>query len=120
MKNTYLWLAQLVAGILVAVTLSIHMVWMHLDTILGALGIDIKEPTSWTSMLARSREIIWATLYIALLTFGLYHALYGLRNVIFELAKSPIARRVVTWTILTLGILALAWGTYVPIVLLRS
>ncbi len=118
MKNAYLWLAQLVTGILVAVTLGIHMVWMHLDNILSALGIDANEPTSWSSMIQRSRDIVWATLYIALLAFVLYHALYGLRNILFELVQSRGIRRAVTWGILAFGILAFAWGTYVPVILL--
>ncbi len=120
MKNTYLWLAQLVTGILIAVTLGIHMVWMHLDTILSALGIDATEPTSWASMIQRSRDIGWVVLYIFLLAFGLYHALYGLRNIIFESIQSRRIRLVVTWSILAFGILAFAWGTYVPIILLSK
>lgn len=120
MKNTYLWLAQLVTGILIAVTLGIHMVWMHLDTILSALGIDASEPTSWTSVLQRSRDVIWVILYVLLLAFVLYHALYGLRNVISESIQSRSVRLVVTWGILAFGILAFAWGTYVPIILLNK
>lgn len=120
MKNTYLWLAQLVTGILIAVTLGIHMVWMHLDNILNAFGIDAKEPTSWSSMLQRSRDVFWVTLHIALLAFVLYHALYGLRNILFELIQSRRVRQVVTWGILAFGILAFVWGTYVPVILLTK
>lgn len=120
MKNSYLWLAQLVTGILIAVTLGIHMVWMHLDSVLSTLGIDVNEPTSWTSMIQRSHDIVWATLYIALLAFVLYHALYGLRNILFESVQSRSARQAITCGILTFGILAFAWGTYVPIILLTK
>lgn len=120
MRNTYLWLAQLITGILIAVTLGVHMVWMHLDDILSAFGIDAKEPTSWTSVLQRSHDVVWVTLYIALLAFVLYHALYGLRNILFETAHSHRIRQVVTWGILAFGILAFAWGTYVPLTLLNK
>ncbi len=120
MRNTYLWLAQLVTGILIAVTLGIHMVWMHLDTILSALGVDVSEPTSWASVIQRSRDVIWVVLYIVLLAVVLYHALYGLRNVIFESTQSRRIRLVVTWSILAFGILAFAWGSYVPIILLNK
>lgn len=118
MKNTYLWLAQLATGILIAITLGIHMVWMHMDTILSTFGLDAKEPTSWTSVEQRSRDTGWATLYIALLAFGLYHGLYGLRNIVFESVQSHTVRQIVTWSIVAFGILAFAWGTYVPITLL--
>lgn len=120
MKNTLLWLVQLITGVLIAITLGIHMVWMHLDTILGFLGIDVKNPTSWSSMIERSRESIWAGLYIALLAFVLYHALYGLRNVILELVSHAKARLVLNWGIIVFGALAFIWGAYVPIALLSQ
>lgn len=120
MRNTYLWLAQLVTGVLIAVLLSIHVVLMHLDTILSFLGVDIKDPTSWHSMIERSRDTLWAGLYIALLAIILYHALNGLRNIILELTPSATTERIVTWTIIVFGIIAFVWGTYVPLRLLSG
>lgn len=118
MRNTYLWFAQLVTGILIAVLLGIHMVTQHLDAILKFFGIDFTDATAWESMIGRSREAIWASLYIALLAVALYHALNGLRNIILELSPSTRIERIVTWAIVVFGVIAFAWGSYVPIALL--
>lgn len=120
MRNKYLWFMQLVTGILIAVFLGLHMVIMHLDATLGFFGINITDSTSWTSMIERSRQTIWAGIYIALLAFVLYHALYGLRNVILELTPSANTERIVTWIIIAVGIVAFIWGSYVPIALLYA
>ena len=120
MRNTYLWFIQLVTGILIAVLAGIHTVWMHLDAILGFFGVDVGEVTAWQSMIERSREVMWAGIYIALLVVVLYHALNGLRNIILELTPSARTERIVTWTIAAFGIIVFIWSVYVPISLLTK
>ncbi len=117
MRNTYLWLLQLITGILIAVLLGIHMVTIHLDAILGFFGVDAAEPISWGSMISRAGQGVWMGLYIALLAFVLYHALNGLRGIVLELTSSPRIGRAVTSFIIALGIVAFIWGAYVPIAL---
>ncbi len=118
MRNTYLWLVQLITGVLIAVLLGIHMVLMHLDAVLGFFGVNVNDPTAWQSMSGRSREVVWVGLYVALLAVVLYHALNGLRNVILELTPSAKTERIVTWVITASGIIAFIGGVYVPIALL--
>ena len=118
MRNTYLRLLQLVTGVLIAVLLSIHLVIMHVDAILGFFGVDAIEPTSWGAMIDRASQGIWAGLYVALLAFVLCHALSGLRNIILELTPSVKTERIVTGVIIAFGIIAFIGGAYVPVVLL--
>jgi len=118
MRHTYLWLMQLITGVLIAILLGIHMVMQHLEDILRFFGVNLNDPASWQSMIERSREVIWASIYIALLAVVLYHALNGLRNIILELTPSARTERVVTRTIIAFGIIIFAWASYVPIVLL--
>lgn len=118
MRHTYLWLMQLVTGVLIAVLLGIHMVMQHLDKVLVFFGVNLDDPTSWHSMIERSREVTWASIYIALLAVVLYHALNGLRNIILELTPSARTERIVTWTIIAFGIVIFVWASYVPIALL--
>jgi succinate dehydrogenase hydrophobic anchor subunit len=118
MRYTYLWLMQLVTGVLIAVLLGIHMVMQHLKDILRFFGVNLNNPASWQSMIERSRQIIWASIYIALLAVVLYHALYGLRNVILELTPSARTERVVTRVIIAFGIIVFVWASYVLIALL--
>ena len=120
MRTTRLHLLQMLAGIVIAVLLGIHMVILHLDAILGFFGFDATEPTSWQSMIGRASQGIWAGLYIALLAFVLYHALYGLRGIILELTPSVRTERIITRVFIIIGIIAFIWGAYVPVALLSS
>jgi succinate dehydrogenase hydrophobic anchor subunit len=119
-RYTYLWLMQIVTGVFIAVLLGIHMVMQHLEDILLFFGVNLNDPTSWQSMIERSRQAVWAGIYIALLAVVLSHALNGLRNVILELTPSPRAERVITGTIMAFGIVVFLWASYVPIALLYS
>ena len=117
-RYTFLWLWQLITGVLIAVLLGIHMVMQHLDKILLFFGVNLNDTTSWNSMIERSREALWAGIYVVLLAVLLYHGLNGLRNIILELTPSPRTERVVTGVILAVGIIVFIWASYVPIALL--
>ena len=117
MRNTYLWLLQLVTGVLIAVLLGIHIVVMHLGTILSFFGISTTDPTSWQSMIDRAGQGTWAGLYIALLAVGLYHGINGLRGIISEVTKSARTRRIVNWVLIAFGIVIFICSTYVPVAL---
>ncbi len=117
MRTTYLRLLQLVTAVLIAVFLGIHMVRMHLDATLGFFGVEATESTSWASMIDRASRGAWVGLYIALLAVDLYHALFGLRDIILEVTPSVKTERIVTWVIIVLGIIFFIGGTYVPVAL---
>ena len=118
MRTTRLHLLHMLTGVLIAVLLGIHLVILHLDAILGFFGVDATETTSWEAMTGRASQGIWAGLYIALLAFVLYHALYGLRGIILEVTPSVKTERIVTWSFIIIGIIAFGWGAYVPLKLL--
>ena len=120
MKNTYLQFVQMITGVFVAVLLGLHIAVMHLDVILGFFGIKIADVTSWNSMIERARMGLWAGIYIALLSFGLFHALNGLRNVLLETNLSSRSERVVTGFIIAFGVVFLIMGTYVPLALITK
>ena len=118
--RAYLRLVQLITGVLVAVLLGIHIVLLHLDAILAFFGADVAEPTAWASMIERATQGTFVGLYIALLACGLYHAIYGLRNIILEVTPSVKTGRIVTWALIVTGIVIFIWGTYVPVALSAS
>ncbi len=120
MRNTYLQLIHMLAGVLIAVLLGIHMVIMHLDEIMGFFGADVTHPTSWDSMIGRARQGLWAGIYIPLLAFALYHGLNGLRNVLIEVIPSSGGKRAMTWILIIVGIVFLGLGIYAPLVLLSA
>ncbi len=120
MLNAYLWLLQLITGVLIAVLLGIHLVLQHLDDILGFFGVNVANSTSWDSMINRSSQGIFVFLYLALLAVGLYHGINGLRNIILETTSSVKVKNIVTWSFIILGIGVFIWATYVPIALFTS
>jgi succinate dehydrogenase hydrophobic anchor subunit len=110
-----LHLVHMLCGAVIGILLGIHMVVLHFDAILGTA-----EPTGWTSVIERSSQGIWVGVYIALLGLAIYHALYGLRNIILEATTSPKAGPALTWSFTIIGLVAFVWGAYVPIALLAS
>jgi succinate dehydrogenase hydrophobic anchor subunit len=121
MRNARLWFLSIIAAWLIVILLSIHMALLHLNDILTFFGVNnLVEPTSWDSMIERARQGIWVFIYIALLVTTLYHALYGLRNIILERTPSAGIERVVTGIIIVVGVIFLVLGTYVPIALVSS
>lgn len=120
MRTTYLWLVQLVTGVLIAVLLGIHIVIQHLGAILTFFGIKEVDPTSWASMIERASQGIFVALYIALLAVGLYHGINGLRGIILETTSSARTGRIVTCVLIVLGVIFFVGGTYVPVALLSS
>jgi succinate dehydrogenase hydrophobic anchor subunit len=118
MKNTYLQLAQMISGALVAVLLALHLAVQKLDVILGFFGAKISDPVAWSSIMERAHQGLWAAIYISLLTFGLFHALNGLRNMLLETNMTPSIMRVLTGLIIVFGVIFLALGIYTPLVLL--
>ncbi len=120
MRATYLWLLQMVTGVLIAVLLGIHIALLHLDAILGFFGVDAAETRSWESMIDRASQGIWVTLYIALLAVGLYHGINGLRGIILELTPSARTERIINRAFIVFGVIVFIGGAYVPIALLSS
>ena len=115
MKESSLWMWQIIAGVVILIFLGLHMIIMHLDSILAAIGIGYTDPLSAKSVLMRSREAFYMITYIILLGAALYHALYGLRNILFELSLSRTGEQVVNWTISIFGLALFVYGTYVSI-----
>lgn len=108
------YVLHLIAGVVIAGLLGIHMVSLHLDAIIGT---ERAKLVSWTFMMERASQSLWAGIYVALLAFGLYHALYGLRNIILEVVDSAKIGRIVTWSFIAIGTVGFLWGAYVPIAL---
>ena len=110
-------LLHMLTGILIAGLLGAHMVVLHLNSILGFFGIGSPDPASWNTMIERSKQTVWLGIYISLLAVVLFHGLYGLRGIIFELNPSTAAERWITRAFTVLGVLIFAGAAYVPLTL---
>lgn len=104
MRDKY-WIFHVTAGLLLFVLLGVHMVTMHLGSITG-LFVAHRElsPTALVNSHARDAHAGFTVAYVLLLGLGLFHGLYGLRTILFELSLRPATQRAVTVALLALGV----------------
>lgn len=117
MGRTYLWLLQMVTGVLILVLVSTALVSTHLPVVLNFLGIDGTGLVPEGLRAGRADPGIWAGLAGVLVAIILYHALSGLRNTVLELVPSVKKARIISWVIIVSGIIILIGTIYVPVVL---
>jgi len=63
----------------------------------------------------RDGKVFFTTTYILLLGLALYHGLYGLRTMLFELTLKPATERTITAVLLVLGLGLFGFGTWAAI-----
>ena len=114
MRDQKLWTWHVVAGIVILVLLGLHMAIMHLDTITGmqALNPAGGEPIDWENVAARGRTLLFPATYVLLLGAALFHGLYGLRNVLFELGPGPGLRKALSVLLIVAGLALFILGTW--------
>ena len=115
MRESTAWYLFLLAGLVIFVLLSIHMAIMHLDSILLALGAGYEDVLKFESVFARGKQTFFMVMYIVLLGAALFHGLYGLRTILFELNLKKGLQRVITVVFLIAGIGLFIYGTYAAI-----
>jgi len=106
------WLLQRVTAALIFIALGAHFWVIHYDVV----GADI----TYKSVLHRFGNPWLVTMDVALLTTGVYHALNGLRAVIFDFGLSAKAQRSVTWGLIVVGLLVLLFGINALMAFLRG
>lgn len=123
MRDQRLWTWHLLAGLVIFVLLGLHMAVMHLDTVLGWFNPEGLKPIAWESVLQRARMGFFTISYIVLLGAALFHGLYGLRNILFELGLARGTKGLVS-VVLALGGAGLfvygAWAAWTAGALARS
>ncbi len=105
MRESRLWLLFFIAALLIVVTLTIHMAVLHLDHLLG-----IEDTVGYRTVVERGRDMFYAVVYTVLLGAALYHGLYGLRTILFELNLSRALQRTISWAFLLFGIGMFVYG----------
>ena len=123
MRDQRLWTWHVLAGLVILVLLGLHMAIMHLDTLLGWFNPAEVKPVSWESVLERARLGFFTITYVVLLGAALFHGLYGLRNILFELGPARGVKSALN-VVLTVGGVALfmfgAWAAWAAGVLART
>jgi len=106
------WLLQRVTAALIFIALGAHIWVLHYDK----AGDEI----TYQGVLHRFGSPWLVTMDVALLVTGIYHALNGLRAVIFDFNLSAKAQRTVTLALTAFGAVVLLFGINTLMVFLRG
>lgn len=112
MRDQGLWTWHVGAGIVILVFLGLHMAIMHLDYVLGIFNPAGGHPIDWANVVARGKSAFFMITYIVLLGAALFHGLYGLRNILFELNPSAGTKSFLSWILIFSGVSLFIAGTW--------
>ncbi len=115
MRESKLWFWHIVAAAVILIFLGLHMLIMHMGAILAFAGIGSAEPTAPGAVFERSRQAFFMITYIFLLGAALYHGLYGLRTMLFELSLSRGMQKAINRFFTTAGVALFAYGSYAAV-----
>jgi len=115
MKESSKWTLHIAAGVVIFVLLGLHMLIMHMQTLLGWFGLGTEDVISFQAVVERGKQASFMVIYIVLLGAALYHGLYGLRNILLEIVPGRGAEKGfgALLTIVGLGLFVL--GAYAAI-----
>jgi succinate dehydrogenase / fumarate reductase membrane anchor subunit len=112
MHETKYWTWHMAAGVVIFFLLGLHMTIMHVGSITHLFAPFSGEATSKANSLFRDGQLFFTVTYVLLLAVALYHGLYGLRTILFELTLKPAAEKAITIVLLIVGLGLLGLGTW--------
>jgi len=104
MRETKYWTWHMAAGVVILFLLGLHMLIMHVGGITHLFAPYGGEATSKENSLSRDSSLFFLATYILLLGVALYHGLYGLRNILFELTLRPAVEKAIGVILLIAGL----------------
>jgi succinate dehydrogenase / fumarate reductase membrane anchor subunit len=115
MRETKYWTWHMAAGVLILFLLGLHMVIVHMGGITHLFAPHGGEAVSKANSLYRDGQLFFTATYILLLGVALYHGLYGLRTILFELTLRPAVEKALTVVLLILGVGLFGLGTWAAV-----
>jgi len=113
MSETKYWTWHMAAGVVILVLLGLHMLIMHLGGFTHLFVVDKGvEATAIVNSQARDANLFFTVTYVLLLATALYHGLYGLRTILFELSLKPVMEKAVSALLLIVGLGLFSLGTW--------
>lgn len=120
MRESRLWFWHILTAVVILLLLGLHMGTMHLSELLHKTGIGSGDPVGTAQVFERSRQAIYMVTYILLLGAGLFHGLYGLRSIFFELSLSKTIEKTIGGILAVAGIALFLYGGYVAVVVFQT
>jgi succinate dehydrogenase hydrophobic anchor subunit len=115
MNGTKYWTWHMTAGVVLLFLLGLHMLIMHMVGTAHWFAPYGTEPDSLQNSLFRDGKLFFTVTYILLLGVALYHGLYGLRTILFELTLKPVAEKTITVVLLVVGLGLFGLGTWAAV-----
>jgi len=115
MNGTKYWTWHMTAGVALLFLLGLHMLVMHMVGTAHWFAPYGTEPDSLQNSLFRDAKLFFTITYIFLLGVALYHGLYGLRTILFELTLKPAVERTITVVLLVVGLGLFGLGTWAAV-----
>jgi succinate dehydrogenase / fumarate reductase membrane anchor subunit len=112
MRDQRWWTWHILASVVILVFLGLHMVIMHLEAIVGIFNPDGGHPIEWGNVLARMKSAGFMVSYIVLLGAALFHGLYGLRNILFELNPGAGIKKALNLLFVVGGLALFVFGAW--------
>lgn len=111
MKETKYWTWFILAGLIIFVFGGLHMIIIHLNSIVSIFNPFGSNSVAWENVAYRSRSIGFTFIYIILLGAALYHGFYGLRTILLELGLKRSAEHKLTVSLWVIGAVLFVIGT---------
>ena len=112
MRDQRLWTWHVLAGLVILVFLGLHMAIMHLDVLLGIFNPSDPHPIAWANVVARAKLGFFTVSYVVLLGAALFHGLYGLRNILFELGPGRSVKSALNFVLAAGGVGLFVFGAW--------
>jgi len=115
MRETKYWTWHMAAGVVIFFLLGLHMLIMHMGGITHLFAAHGGEAISRENSLFRASTLFFTVTYVLLLGAALYHGLYGLRTIVFELTLKPAAEKALSLGLLIVGLGMFGLGAWAAI-----
>jgi succinate dehydrogenase hydrophobic anchor subunit len=118
-RDQKLWTWHLLAGLVILVFLGLHMVTMHMESVIELRGLNPAgegvRPIAWENVKARGVQTFYMATYILLLGAALFHGLYGAWNIFFELNPKAWLKKLVGTLIVLVGSGLFVFGAWAAV-----
>ncbi len=102
--GAWAWIWQRITAVLLVIFLGAHLFVLHY--------VPENLSINFLGVAARFKSVLYVIVDSGLLAVGLYHALNGIRNVLFDFVVAEGKRTAITWTLIVVGLAFLGWGAY--------
>lgn len=103
-QGVWAWILQRITAVLLFVFLGTHLFVLHY--------VPENLSINFLGVAARFKSVLYVIVDSGLLAVALYHALNGIRNVLFDFIADEGKRRALNIVLIVIGIVYLIWGAY--------